>query len=81
MIEVALTDAQKELPALAEKALTGEDVFIRVGEKRLRLTPMASARANGDDKRWGQGSWKGRIVIPEAFYEPYADEEIGEGKG
>ncbi len=81
MIEVALKDAQKELPALAEKALTGEDVFIRVGERRLRLMPTAAARVNGDLKRWGQGSWKGRLAIPEAFYEPYTDEEIGESKG
>jgi hypothetical protein len=81
MIEVALKDAQKDLPALAEKALTGEEVFIRVGEQRLRLSPMAVARPNGGSKRWGQGSWKGRLVIPDAFYEPYTDEEIGEGKG
>lgn len=79
MIEVKITDAQRELPALAAKALEGEDVVITVGKKRLRL---ARAEANGDaaasGPRPGRGSWKGRVTIPDAFYEPWSPEEIGE---
>ena len=67
MIEVGLMDAQKELPDLAERVLTGEDVFIRVGENRLRLSRTTRARVNSDGKRWGYGSWQGRLVVPDEF--------------
>ena len=81
MIEVKIKDAQRDLPALAAKALEGEEVVITVGKKRLRLTRSIT---NGDDRdsgpRPGYGAWKGRVTIPDAFYQPWSPDEMGEGK-
>ena len=73
MIEVKITDAQRELPALAARALEGEDVVITVGKKRLRL-----ARADVSGPRPGRGSWKGRVTVANEFYESWSPEEMGE---
>lgn len=82
MIEVKIAEAQRELPALAAKALEGEVVVITVGRKRLRL---ARTEGNGDahvtGPRPGRGSWKGRVTIPDSFYEPWSPEEMGESEG
>jgi hypothetical protein len=79
MITLQLQDAQRELPVLADKALRGEEVFITVGQDRLRLSQASDERmaANGGP-RPGRGTWKGRITVPDAFYEPWTDEEMGE---
>lgn len=76
MITMQLEQAREDLPALAEKALLGEDVFIAVGGRRLRLAPVADAAGAAVGPRRGRGSWK--IEIPDAFYEPWTDEEMGE---
>ena len=79
MIERHLKDAQRELRVLAEKAIDGEDVFIVVGDRRLRLTRSDSkATTEGDGARPGRGAWKGRVTIPEALYLPWASDEMGE---
>ena len=80
MIELDLQDAQRKLPDLAEKALLGEEVIIMLGQRRLRLTAIAepgTARQRGG-RRPGGGAWKGRVTIPDAFYEPWTEEEMGE---
>lgn len=46
MITLELQQAQRDLPSLAEKALGGEDVFIAVGTRTLRLVPSTSGKAN-----------------------------------
>ncbi len=43
MVTMELEQAREDLPALAEKALSGEDVFIAVGGRRLRLAWVADA--------------------------------------
>ena len=70
MITLELHQAQTDLPALAEKALGGEDVFIAIGARRLRLVPAGP--------RPGRGALRGLLTIPDAFYERWTDEEMGE---
>jgi hypothetical protein len=76
MITLQLEQAREDLPSLAEKALLGEDVFIAVGGRTLRLAPVADTADAAPGPRRGRGSWK--IDIPEAFYDPWTDEEMGE---
>ncbi len=76
MITLQLEQAREDLPALAEKALLGEVVFIAVGGRTLRLTPVADAVDAALGPRRGRESWK--IEIPDAFYDPWTDEEMGE---
>ena len=79
MITLELQQAQRELPSLAERALGGEDVFIAVGVHKLRLVPTGTG--NPDDRsgpRPGRGALRGKLTIPDAFYEPWTEEEMGE---
>lgn len=79
MITLELQQAQRDLPTLAEKALGGEDVFIAVGSRTLRLVPSTSDSANDPPgPRPGRGALRGLLTIPDAFYEPWTEEEMGE---
>ncbi|PPQ26272.1 hypothetical protein CCS01_30410 [Rhodopila globiformis] len=79
MITLALQQAQRDLPSLARKALDGEDVFIAVGTRTLRLVPSGSEKADdAAGPRPGRGALRDLLTIPDAFYEPWSDEEMGE---
>jgi hypothetical protein len=79
MITSQLQDAQRELPVLADRALRGEEVFITVGQDKLPLSQATDDRAaSNDGPRPERGAWKGRINIPDALYEPWTEEEMGE---
>ena len=79
MIELEIQQAQRDLPALAEKALGAEDVFVAVGTHRLRLVPTGSDHPNDPAlPRPGRGALRGLLTIPDAFYEPWSDEDRGE---
>ena len=79
MITLELPQAQTDLPTLAEKALGGEDVFITVGTRRLRLVPTDSGTPTTETgPRPGFGALRGLLTVPDAFYEPWTDEEMGE---
>jgi hypothetical protein len=79
MVALPLLDAQRELPSLAATALRGEEVLIVVGEKRLRLAPTATeGGARPGATRPGHGAWKGRVTIPDEFYDSWDAEDIGE---
>jgi len=80
MIMLQLPDAQRALPALAAKALDGAEVVIVVDGQRLRLMPTGEAPPPAGPKRPGRGAWKGRLVIPDAFYQKWDADEIGEGR-
>ncbi len=68
-----------DLTALAEKAVGGEDVFVAIGARRLRLLPAGPETPNGDiSLRPGRGALRGLLTIPDAFYEPWTDEAMGE---
>jgi hypothetical protein len=82
MITVELRDAQRALPALADSALRGKAVYITVGPNKLRLAPAdAEAPSETAGPRPGRGAWKGRVSIPDAFYESWTAEELGEQEG
>jgi hypothetical protein len=71
-----LDQTQSNLPALAEKALGGEDVFISVGARRLRLIPTGPHDVNGNaGPRPGRGALRALLTIPTAFYDPWTNEE------
>jgi hypothetical protein len=79
MITLELQQAQSDRPALAQKALGGEDVFIAVGARRLRLVPTGpDAQEENAGPRPGRGALRGVLTIPDVFYEPWTDEEMGE---
>ncbi len=79
MIMLKLHQAQIDLPALAEKALAGKEVIIAIGTRRLRLLPVGSETRNGDTgPRPGRGALRRLLSIPDAFYEPWTHEEMGE---
>jgi hypothetical protein len=79
MITLELHQAHSDLPALAEKALGGEDMFITIGARRSRLVPVGPDAPDGDTgPRPGRGALRGLLTIPDAFYEPWTDEEMGE---
>lgn len=79
MIMLQLQDAQRELPALAANAPRGEDVLIAVGDQKLRLAPAApDSGTKPGGTRAGRGGWKGRVTIPDAFYDAWDAEDIGE---
>jgi hypothetical protein len=81
MIMLQLPDAQRELPSLAAKALNGEEVLIAVGEKRLRLAlTRTEGSASASGTRPGRGAWKGRVTIPDGFYDQWDAEDIGEAR-
>ncbi len=74
-----LLQAQSNLPALAEKALGGEDVFITVGTRRLRLVPSSPHDTDENvGQRPGRGALRGLLTVPDAFYEPWTSDEMGE---
>jgi hypothetical protein len=78
MVILELQQAQRDLPALAKRALGGEDVLIAVGTQKLRLVPMDPGSL--DDRsgpRPGRGALRGKLTIPDAFYEPWTEEEMG----
>ena len=79
MITLELDQAQRDLPALADKALHGEDVFIAVGSQTLRLSRASDALVMGTPRpRGGRGAWRGRVTVAEAFYEAWSDDEMDE---
>ena len=81
MITLQLREAQRQLPALADKALRGEEVYITVGQQRLRLAPTTSeSNEQSASPRPGRGTWKGRVTIPDAFYEPWSTDEMGDSE-
>jgi hypothetical protein len=71
--------AQQNLPALAERPLGGEEVFNAVGTQELRLVPADPGNlAAHSSPRPGRGALRGTLTIPDAFYEPWTEEEMGE---
>ncbi len=73
MITRELHQAQSDLPALAETAFGGEDVFISICARRLRLVPAGPEAPDGASPRPGRGALRGLLTIPDAFYETWTD--------
>jgi prevent-host-death family protein len=69
-----VADAKAHLPALIERAHTGETIVLsRAGKPRAMLVPLAPP---GASKRV-PGKGKGRFKVARGFDDPLPDEVIG----
>jgi prevent-host-death family protein len=72
MIIVTVHAAKTHLSRLIEQALRGEEVVIARGDKPLvRLVPVEASKP----KRV-PGTLKGKLVVPESFFDPLPEEEL-----
>jgi prevent-host-death family protein len=64
--------AKTQLSRLIEMACSGEEVVIaRDGEPVVRLTPVANVAAERKP-----GRLKGRLVVPDEFFDPLPEDEL-----
>ena len=73
MTTVTLEKAQHNLPALVERALSGEEIVIEQAGRLVKLAPVPAAQARTDDARSsyrGRGALKGKLVVGPEFFEP-----------
>lgn len=68
MHQVAIEEAQGQLPSLIDEISHGEEVVIMQGSK-----PVAKLVAASAGKRPGFGSLKGKIIIADDFDAPLDD--------
>jgi hypothetical protein len=79
MVILDLKQVRQNLPALAERALGGEDVFIAVGTQKLRLGLADPGNPGArSSPRPGRGASRGTLTIPDGFHEPWTEGEMGE---
>jgi len=72
MMMVNIHAAKTHLSSLIEKACSGEEVVIaRDGEPMVKLTPVASPKVERKP-----GSLKGKLVVPDSFFDPLPDDEL-----
>lgn len=65
-------EAKTHLSRLIDRALRGEEVIIHRGPVPVvRLVPVARAVP---ERKFG--AMKGRLVVPDAFFEPLPDDEL-----
>ena len=70
--------AKTELSKLIQKAVAGEEIVIARGNTPLvKLTPIG----DGKPKSRGWGAWKGKIEIPDSFFDPLPEEELEAWEG
>ena len=73
MTVVNVHKAKTELSKLIARAEAGEEIIIARGNKPVaRLTPIREPAA----KNRGLGAWKGRVTVPESFFDPLPDDEL-----
>ncbi|MBD2179937.1 type II toxin-antitoxin system Phd/YefM family antitoxin [Aerosakkonema funiforme] len=73
MQQITLDEATKDLLALIEAALEGEEIVITKDDKPvLKLSPISPAKKSWPAKA---GSAKGLVTISDDFDEPIADFE------
>lgn len=78
MTVVTIHKAKTELSKLIQKAVAGEEIVIARGNTPLvKLTPVSEARL----KSRGWGAWKGKIEIPDSFFDPLPEEELDAWEG
>lgn len=85
MTTITLDEAQKELPNLIKRALEGEDIIIAGEDQRsaVRLSAVPPAFDEETARRRGYGSLKGKLVVPDSFFDPLPEDELKywEGRG
>lgn len=74
MTVVNVHEAKTKLSKLlAEVEAGGEVVIARNGKPVARLTPV-----DGPKPKRRPGALKGKLVVPESFFEPMTEEELAE---
>ncbi len=69
---VTVHEAKTHLSRLLQHASNGEEVIISRGSKPVaRLVPIGETKG-----RRRPGSWKGRLVIPQEFFDPLPADEL-----
>ena len=72
MASVSVYQARAELSRLIERALAGEEIIVtRRGRPTVRLVPVEP-----DQPRRKPGALKGKLTLPESFFDPLPDEII-----
>jgi prevent-host-death family protein len=72
MASISVYQARAELSRLIERALSGEEIIVtRRGKPTVRLVPVDS-----EQPRRKPGALKGKITIPESFFDPLPDDII-----
>lgn len=78
MTVVTVHKAKTELSKLIARAEAGEEIIIARGSKPVaRLTPIQEPAGKGR----GLGAWKGRVAIPQTFFDPLPEDELDNWEG
>lgn len=73
MTVVTVHKAKTELSKLIARAEAGEEIIIARGNKLVaRLAPIREPASKGR----GLGAWKGRLLVPDSFFDPLPEEEL-----
>lgn len=71
---VNVHEAKTQLSRLLERVESGEEVIIaRAGKPVARLVPLAT-----ESPRRTPGRLKGKVHIPDSFFDPMSEEELRE---
>jgi len=72
-VVVTVDEAKTQLSELMTKAERGEEVIIARGDQpSVRLVPIMSTKPKREP-----GWLKGKLMVPDSFFEPLSDEELG----
>lgn len=78
MTVVNVHKAKTELSKLIARAEAGEEIIIARGNKPVaRLSPIKEAAPR--DR--GLGAWKGKVTVPDSFFEPLPEDELEQWEG
>lgn len=77
MLTVTVHAAKTNLSRLIERALAGEEVIIARGDQPVvRLVPI-----DAPTPRRQSGTLRGRVVLPDSFFDPLPDDELDQWEG
>ena len=75
---VKMHEAKTHLSSLVARAVAGEEIVIaRAGEPQVKLVPVSDKPM----PRRQFGALKGKISIPDSFFDPMTEEELREWEG
>jgi prevent-host-death family protein len=78
MTVVTIHKAKTELSKLIARVEKGEEIIIARGNKPVaKLEPIGSPAK----KSRGLGAWKGKVTVPDSFYEPLSEGELRAWEG
>jgi prevent-host-death family protein len=73
MTTVTIHKAKTELSKLIARVEKGEEIIIARGNQPVaKLAPIAPPKT----KPRVPGSWKGRLTLPDSFFDPLPEEEL-----